>query len=119
MKKSERADREGAAQTPAVSAFAAIAGELARKPAVETSRMFGSDGLKVDGKVFAMVVKERLVVKLAASRVRELLGAGVGVPFDPGHGKVMKEWVSISAENAHSWMDLAKEAMRFVRQGGR
>jgi TfoX/Sxy family transcriptional regulator of competence genes len=48
--------------------------------------MFGSSGLKVGGKVFAMSVKNELVVKLPRERVDELVAAGAGSRFDPGHG---------------------------------
>ena len=39
-------------------------------------RAFGATSLKTDGKIFAMLVKERLVVKLSAARVAELVGRG-------------------------------------------
>lgn len=40
-----------------------------------------------------MLVKDALVVKLPGERVKELLSDGTARPFDPGHGRVMKEWV--------------------------
>ena len=52
---------------------------------------FGASGLKVDGKTFAMVSRGRLVFKLPKARVAELAAAGVGAPFGPGHGRLMKE----------------------------
>jgi hypothetical protein len=39
-------------------------------------RAFGSTSLKTDGKIFAMLVKDRLVVKLDRRRVDELVEAG-------------------------------------------
>lgn len=57
--------------------------------------MFGSSGLKINGKVFAMLVKGDLVVKLPRESVDELIAGGSGVAFDPGHGRVMKEWVRV------------------------
>jgi hypothetical protein len=74
---------------------------------------FGSTGLKVDGKLFALISsKQKFVAKLPRSRVNELVSTGKGEYFDPGHGRLMKE-VAIDADQAE-WRALAKEARRFV-----
>lgn len=99
-------------------AFAPIAKAFEKDRDVSIGKMFGSLGLKVDGKVFAMVVKGRFVAKLPKSRVDELVGAGRGEHFDPGHGKLMKEWVSVPSAKA-AWLELAREAHRFVKGGAR
>jgi TfoX/Sxy family transcriptional regulator of competence genes len=83
-------------------------------PAVSTGRMFGSEGLKIHGKVFAMNVKGDLVVKLPADRCPSLVEKGHARPFDPGHGRLMKEWVAVPAERARDWRRLAAEARAFV-----
>ena len=75
---------------------------------------FGSDALKVNGKMFAVLVKGRLVVKLASDRVAELVRSGHAEYFDPGHGRLMKQWAAILCDD-HPWIDLAKEAHVFVR----
>ena len=62
-------------------------------------RAFGATSLKTDGRIFAMLVKGRLVVKLPAARVAELVEAGAGERFDPGHGRVQKEWLSVRRED--------------------
>jgi hypothetical protein len=78
---------------------------------------FGSSGLKVDGKLFAMIASRgQFVAKLPKDRVGELVRAGKGAYFDPGHGRLMKEWVALDGAPA-SWLALAKEARAFV--GGR
>ncbi len=60
--------------------------------------MFSSSNvLSLNGKIFAMQVKGKLVVKLPKQRVDELVAARVGTCFDPGHGRLMKEWISIPA----------------------
>jgi TfoX/Sxy family transcriptional regulator of competence genes len=77
---------------------------------------FGSSGLKVDGKIFAMLSRGELVVKLPKERVDELMASGGGKRFDPGHGRMMKEWVAIAPAESDSWTALADEAHRFVSQ---
>lgn len=42
---------------------------ILRERGITTSRMFGASGLKVGGKVFALLVKGRLVVKLPRERI--------------------------------------------------
>jgi hypothetical protein len=75
---------------------------------------FGSSGLKVDGKLFAMISSRGLfVAKLPRARVDELVRQGAGKPFDPGHGRLMKEWIEIDGGQA-SWIGLAREARAFV-----
>jgi hypothetical protein len=77
------------------------------------SRKFGSNGLKVNGKLFALFTQGTLVVKLPRDRVAALVAAKVGKPFDPGHGRSMKEWLTVTDANA-PWIVLAREAHRFV-----
>jgi hypothetical protein len=77
------------------------------------SRKFGSNGLKVNGKLFALFTQGTLVVKLPKDRVAALVATKVGKPFDPGHGRLMKEWLTVTGAGA-SWIELAREAHRFV-----
>jgi hypothetical protein len=76
-------------------------------------RKFGSNGLKADGKLFALFTQDTLVVKLPRERVASLATAKVGKAFDPGHGRVMKEWLAVTSSQA-SWLALAREAHAFV-----
>jgi len=76
---------------------------------------FGSTGLKVNGKLFAMISsKGKFVAKLPKDRVEELVRDGKGEYFDPGHGRLMKEWIALDG-GAKSWLDLAIQARWFVR----
>jgi hypothetical protein len=81
-------------------------------------RKFGSNGLKVGGKLFALFTQDTLVVKLPKARVAALVDGGIGKPFDPGHGRLMKEWLAVVSPRA-SWIDLAREAHDFVNGGKR
>ena len=74
---------------------------------------FGSNAIKINKSIFAMLVNDRLVVKLPAARVAELITSGEGLPFDAGKGKPMKEWVSLTVDDA-ACRELVAEAMAFV-----
>jgi hypothetical protein len=100
--------------------------ELARKiggaagvSRVTEARGFGSTGqLKVDGRIFAMLVQGELVLKLPRSRVDELVASGEGRHFDAGKGKPMREWFVLSPGSRKQWLPLAGEAMEFVKGTG-
>jgi TfoX/Sxy family transcriptional regulator of competence genes len=85
---------------------------------VEAGMMMASYGLKVHGKIFAMFNREQFVVKLPKERVEKLVSDGKGKQFDPGHGRLMKEWVVVGIPQKH-WLDMAKEAYNFVKTGSR
>jgi hypothetical protein len=82
-------------------------------------RAFGSTSLKTDGKIFAMLVKDRLVVKLPADRVSALVEDGVGERFDPGHGRIQKEWLSVISSDQEMWRTFAVESEAFVAKRSR
>ena len=102
--------------------FATIVEELLSNPDVtppldgsQSSRKFGSSGLKIRNKIFAMLVGGKLVVKLPRSQVDALIASGNGERFDPRHdGRLMKEWVSVEPASEEEWLPLAREAMEFV-----
>ena len=76
---------------------------------------FGSSAIKINKSIFAMLVDDRIVVKLPAARVTQLITAGDGVSFDAGKGKPMKEWVGLTVDDQAS-RKLVAEAMTFVGQ---
>lgn len=112
------AKERGASSDPE---FEGVAEAFAGDPRVTCGggKGFGSGALKVNGKIFAMLSsKGEFVVKLPKHRVDELASNGQGERFDPGHGRLMKEWVIIPAGNA-GWISLAQEACDFVMPGER
>jgi hypothetical protein len=68
----------------------------------------------MSGKVFAMLVEGRLVVKLQKSRVDALIASGEREHFEPGHGRLMKEWLTVEPTSEEGWLNLSREAMEFV-----
>ncbi|MHA1965269.1 MAG: hypothetical protein ACW97G_11860 [Candidatus Thorarchaeota archaeon] len=73
------------------------------------------EALKTMKKMFAMFSKGNYVVKLPKERVVELIDSGDGLPYDPGNGKIMKEWVIIPEELSAKWIELASEAKKFAK----
>jgi hypothetical protein len=100
--------------------FAPVVAAFAKDQRVSCEKGWGSDNvvLKVNGKVFVMLAKGKLVVKLPKARVEELVGKGVGDRFDPrGDGRLMKEWVVVGFEKERG-IGLAREAHDFVSGDG-
>jgi hypothetical protein len=102
--------------------YAAVVEALREAPGVTQGapgRGFGASALKVHGKIFAMLTSRRqFVVKIPRERVDGLIAAGVGERFDPGHGRIMKEWLALEPESSADWLALAREALDFVGSQG-
>jgi hypothetical protein len=76
---------------------------------------FGRSAVRFQKKIFVMLVRGRLVLKLPASRVDALIAAGEGVRFDANKGTPMKEWFSLDPKSELAWRSLAQEALDFAR----
>lgn len=81
---------------------------------VPCKKGFGSSALQFNGKIFAMLSHGKLVVKLPRQRVDALAAEGFGQRFDPGHGRLMKEWFALEPSADEDWLPLAREAMDFA-----
>jgi hypothetical protein len=103
--------------------YAKIVKALLRNPEVTVGsgkKGFGSSALQVKNKIFAMLSSRgAFVVKLPQQRVDELIASGKGERFDPGHGRLMKEWLVVDPAFEESWLPLAREAMKFVASSKR
>ncbi|MGW2718870.1 hypothetical protein [Streptomyces sp. NPDC001492] len=102
--------------TPAEERFDDLVSELLGLPGVTPpgGSGFGRSALRVHGKIFAMLVRGQLVVKLPKERVDALVDAEEGGHFDANKGTPMKEWFALSPESALDWSPLAREALTFV-----
>ncbi len=97
--------------------FEALVEELLRVPGVTppgTGTGFGSSALRYRKKIFAMLVRGRLVLKLPRARVDELVGAAEGEHFDANKGTPMKEWLSLDPASTVDWEALAREALAYA-----
>lgn len=99
------------------AAFDVLAAELLRQPNVERRRLFGRDGLRADGKYFAFLDGDRLVVHLQPERTAALLASGegeVGTSLSPS----MRKWLAVpfSAEppGRVRWAALLADAQAYV-----
>lgn len=102
--------------------YAAIVSALTGRPGVTggpgsagPANRFGAGGLKVGGRIFAMLAGGRLVVRLPRERVDALVAAGEGERFDPRRdGRLMREWLAVDPAAGPRWLSLAGEALAFV-----
>jgi hypothetical protein len=99
------------------ASFEKLVKALARTSGAEQPRRkgFGNDALWAGKKMFAfMDSRGDLVLKLPAERVDALVEGKVAVRWDPGMGRLMREWAAIRVSRESSWLPLAKEAREFV-----
>ena len=98
--------------------FAGLVEEFLGQPNItppQAGKEFGSAGLKVNGKIFAMLVRGALVLKLSKARVDAFVASGDGERYDPRRdGRLMKEWLVLSPDSEQAWLPLAQEARAFV-----
>jgi hypothetical protein len=96
--------------------FAPVVAAFATNRQVIRKRMFSSEYvLTVKGKIFAMFTRGKFVAKLPKARVDEIVSAGQGERFNPGHGRLMKEWSAFETQT-ESWAAVTLEAYDFVKR---
>jgi hypothetical protein len=91
---------------------------MARHPEVSPPgtkhKGFGRTALRIDGRIFAMLVRGELVVKLPTDRVTTECDADAGRRFDANRPYPMKQWLVVGEGQDHRWCELAIEALHFV-----
>jgi hypothetical protein len=95
----------------AEAAYAKLAAFFLKEKGVSQSDKFGK-GLRANDKVFAMLVKGELVVKLSEADVAKFIADKTGKPFMHGK-KVMKEWLIVAETNFAAWKKIAVKAKTF------
>jgi hypothetical protein len=73
-----------------------------------------STSIKTNGKMFAWLKGERLVLKLPPARVEELVSQGQGELLDPGNGQLQKGWLVLKSTSLEEWLDRATEAEQAI-----
>jgi hypothetical protein len=115
---SKKKEAQGSEAAEVYPRFAPVVEAFANEASVVRKKMFSSSNvLTVKGKIFAMLSREKFVAKLPKERVDEIVNVRKGERFNPGHGRLMKEWVAVEGDR-QNWIALAKEAYEFVKGGG-
>lgn len=94
--------------------FDPIAATYLERPGVDIGPMFGSEGLRIRGKVFAFVgYRGSLIAKVPERRADELVAAGDAERMEM-RGRAMREWVLVGPDRADAWAGVTAEAFAFV-----
>jgi hypothetical protein len=98
--------------------FIPVAKALARTPgfSLMESKSGAMRGMRLNGTSFGISSHGRFIVKLTEERVATLIAGGVGKPFSPSAGRVLKGWLEVTDPGAE-WVALAKEACRLAAAG--
>ncbi len=119
---------EGGLVTTRHEQFEHLSDDYLALPDVTSGTGFGGTaGLRVDGRIFVMLMDAGLVLKLPADRCSGLVAAGRGTPFTAGKGRPMREWVVLGAGESGAvedawepdWDALVEEAYEFVGHSAR
>ena len=97
------------------ASFDAITSRLLAEPGTDDHRAILNPCLRVDGRIFAMLVRDELVVKLPPARCAALVVEGVARPFDRRSGRPERGWVTVHDLELDRWPALAAEALAHVR----
>ena len=88
-----------------------------QQPEVSFGRMMSGQVLSIRGKIYAMLVRDQLVVKIPAAQAAEMIAAGEAVAFQPRPGRRMREWVAVDPPPPDAgdgaWPDLVDAARRY------
>ena len=101
--------------TPAHARLDGLAAEYLARPGVDWGRMFGTIGLRVRGKIFAVAVHSGgLMVKIPEARADERIAAGE-VERMVMRGREMREWVVAPLDAPDAlWESLLEEAYAYL-----
>ena len=95
--------------------FDPIVQEHLALPETDIGRMFGTEGLRVRGKVYAFLTSHGvLVVKLPSARIDELVADGAAERMRM-RGNPLREWADLDVRRGTAgWGDIIREARSFV-----
>ncbi len=85
--------------------FIPVAREFADTPgfSLMESKTGAMRGLLLKGKSFGMSSQGRFILELNEERTSALVGDGIGKPFRPSSGRVMKGWMKSRTRTPTGW----------------
>lgn len=109
-----RGYRAGMTDAVARALFDPIADAYLARDGVDMGPLFGSEGLRIRGKVFAFVGhRGDLIAKLPEERVTELEASGQAERMVMRE-RMLREWVIVGVERGELWWPIVDEAFAFV-----
>ena len=106
--------RDDPAVARSYAIFDPIAQELLGRDGVDIGPMFGSEGLRIRGKVFAFIASGgELLVKVPEARADELVAAGTAARMVMRE-RTMREWVTVDSGAPEHWASLIAESFAYV-----
>jgi hypothetical protein len=113
MTETDRAARDEA-QRRGHAIFDPIAEPYLALDGVDIGRMFGSEGLRVRGKICALVGYDGyLMLKLPESRADALVADGTAARMVMA-GREMREWLKVEQDRPAQWAPLVAEAYAYL-----
>jgi TfoX/Sxy family transcriptional regulator of competence genes len=104
----------GPAPEALVSAFEAA---LPTLPGARPRKMFGYPAMFVNGKMFAGIARDKIVLRLAEADHRRFLRLPGAKPFVAMGGRVMKQWVVVPRTMTHRPAELCRWLRRALSHG--
>ncbi|WP_019181506.1 hypothetical protein [Microbacterium yannicii] len=105
---------DAAAAERAHAIFDPIAATYLERDGVDFGPMFGSEGLRIRGKVFAFVGHlGSLVVKVPEARADELVADGTAERMVI-RNRTMREWLILGPDQPEVWSPLLAEAFAYL-----
>ena len=106
--------KDDAERERAYAIFDPIAQQYLERDGVDIGPMFGSEGLRVRGKVFAFVASGgELLIKVPEARADELVAGGAAERMVMRE-RTMREWVVVDPGAPDQWPSLIEEAFAYL-----
>ena len=84
---------------------------------LSAAKMFGAPGLRVSGKFFCCLHRDKLLVKLPLERAGALVASGAGRQAEHFFAdRPLTGWIEVAPDGGADWIKLTEESRDFVRR---